>query len=266
MKNFFLNFWKQLLLWGSISFLGIFFLLSLTYKNQVLDAQNSVVFVLDVSQSMQVQDVGEKTRLDAAKEKILETLRATAGTQFALTIFAGESMRILPFTTDINLFATFLNGLSQSNLTKQGSRIDLALQDALENFTEDKTGTIVLLTDGDESEIKIPSTLKDTFSKKNINLIIIGVGTKQGGYIMTGDVFSPYKLYKWSPVVAQLNESGLKKISSELWWSYTDIFQDIPLETLWKKGNQHEYFFLLLFSFFLWLWYLGISVFEIYKK
>jgi len=41
---------------------------------------------------------------------------------------------VLPFTSDINLLATFLAGVDSRNITKQGTNIPAALSDGISSF------------------------------------------------------------------------------------------------------------------------------------
>ena len=77
------------------------------------------------------------------------------------------------------MFATFLASLDHTNISKQGTRIDLALEDAVASFIEDTTGTIIVFTDGDEDTMEIPSQVYTQIREKDIDVVIVGVGTKQ---------------------------------------------------------------------------------------
>ncbi len=61
---------------------------------------------------MNVADMpGDISRLDAAKASIVKQMERYEGAYFSLSVFAGESMRILPFTQDYGLFLTFLQDM-----------------------------------------------------------------------------------------------------------------------------------------------------------
>lgn len=264
-KNIFL-YWKIGSISLSIFSLFLFLMLGAHKSENTQESTQGVVFVLDVSQSMLVQDVLEgKSRLDAAKKRIQETILRYPYSEYALSIFAWESLRVLPFTSDSSIFTTFLLWVNQDNIRKQGTRIDLALDDALENFIDDTTGTIVLLTDGDEDEIPVSKTLRQQLQEKELDLIVVWVGSSQGWYIPTGDIFSPYKLYQGAPIRPKLNTQELQNLARELGGTYQEIDKEISLQDSNSKNSKSQSLF-LFFSFFFWIGFLWLYYFELYKK
>ena len=135
------------------------------------------MFVLDVSTSMQVRDMQGQSRLQTAKEYISNTLAKNPGSSAALTVFAGDSLRILPLTQERDLFETFLKPVDENNISKQGTRIDLALQDAIENFYDTQEGTIIVLSDGDDTKTTLPESLLEQAESLNLDIMMVGVGS-----------------------------------------------------------------------------------------
>ncbi len=225
------------------------------------EGSSHIAFVLDVSKSMNVWDIAWISRLKAAKEKIYNIVSTHRWYSFALSIFAWESLRVLPFTTDISLYATFLNSIDSNNISVQGTEIDIALSDAIENFSYDMTGSIIILTDGDENNILISSEIKKKLQEKDLKVIVIWVGTIDWWYIPTGDIFAPYKIYNGELVIASLNISGLKKLTQSIGWEYYSIQEDISLwihKSEIDSENISRFFYLsfLFYIFYLWsLWY-----------
>ncbi len=73
----------------------------------VFRAESALVIVLDVSRSMDAQDVAP-SRLTRAKHKILDILQARQEGQTALVIFAGESFVVSPLTDDARTMKTLV--------------------------------------------------------------------------------------------------------------------------------------------------------------
>ena len=253
--------WLLCLLWSILCILGYFFF-ERTKNDE--ETHQSVAFVLDVSQSMKVEDIDGDSRLQRAKKYIAEMLQNSPGIEASLTVFAGDSMRILPFTQERDLFLTFLGEVDEHNVSKQGTRIDLALEDALQNFYEKKNGTIVLLSDGGDEKIMLSSTLKDTLQESNLDIYIVGVGTQKWWYIPTGDIFSPYKIYAGKPVISKLEEASLQDIADQVWWSYLS-FQKIPDFQSVSGASQLGVSFWIFAAFIFWGIFLTLYYRKFYK-
>ena len=254
----------------------VFFILySLTYvispeKKHFPEGDSYIAFVLDVSKSMLVQDIWTQTRLAWAKQKIVEILSQYRGISASLSIFAGESLRILPFTPDAGIFQTFLLSLGSDNLSKQGTNIDIALEDALKAFGDESTGTIIVLTDGDEDTIEIREQTKTLLEKQQVDIIIIGLGTQEWWYIIEGrDPFwqAMYKSYRGERVVARLNRDGLRKLARNIWAEYRDWWDDISLSfDGWWKNIGDRYIWLLYLASIFWCIFVVSIFYSSFKK
>ena len=165
----------------------------------VFRAESALVMVLDVSRSMDAQDVAP-SRLTRAKHKILDILQARQEGQTALVIFAGESFVVSPLTDDARTMKTLVQTLETNLMPVQGSRPDLALQrgNALLEQAGISGGDLLLITDGDAE----PTTLAmmKQIASKGRHISILGVGTKdgapipeQGGFVkdQTGAIVVP---------------------------------------------------------------------------
>lgn len=190
------------------------------------------------------------------------------GYQYALTIFAWESQRVLPFTSDINLLATFLAGVDSRNITKQGTNIPAALSDGISSFWEEKTGVLLLISDGDESQIELGKEIREEIKNKNLASFVIGVWSEQWGYVPSGDMMSPYEIYNGQRVIASLNKSWLKSLARDIYWDYRDIESNI-IDFPYSNGdngyqNQNSHSLLVILSFIFWILFLITLSIEIY--
>ena len=226
-----------------------------------------VSIVLDVSKSMNVEDVWSQSRLISAKNYIYNLMQNNPGYQYSLTIFAWESQRVLPFTSDINLLATFLAGVDSRNITKQGTNIPAALSDGITSFWEEKTGVLLLISDGDESQIELEKEIREEIKNKNLTSFVIGMWSEQWGYVPSGDMMSPYEIYNWQRVIASLNKSGLKSLARDISWDYRDIESsiiDFPNNSKNSYQNQNAQSLLVILSFIFWILFLITLSIEIY--
>jgi Ca-activated chloride channel family protein len=148
----------------------------------VFRADSPLVMVLDLSRSMDVQDV-TPSRLTRAKHKILDMLKARKEGQTALVVFAGESFVVSPLTDDANTMVTLVQSLETELMPLQGSRTDLALRKAQELFEHvgHASGDVLLLTDseGDPATLKVVEELRS----QGLRTSVLGVGTVDGAPI-----------------------------------------------------------------------------------
>jgi len=228
-----------------------------------------ISFILDVSKSMNVVDIWWVSRLDHSKTLITDIVRDHPGGEFALSIFAGESQRVLPFSTDISLFSTFLWPIDHRNIVQQGSDIWWALRSALLDFnaSDEISGTIVLLSDGSDDYTQISSELRKDIWDLWVAVVIIWVGTPQWWYIPTYNAFTPYEIYNWERVVSKLNWDSLKNIARSISGKYYDYDEGIRLVATENSVIDMRWKTSILLTFTLW-WILVFFLYHptIYSK
>lgn len=209
-------------------------------KNEWID----IVFALDVSKSMQVQDVNfdnwKHSRLDASKLLIQDFIKNHISDRLGLVVFAWDSTSISPLTLDYDIFLTFLAWVDRWNVTDQWTDLLSALTLSTKRFGswDDRSKLVVLISDWwDEDQTYDFKNISETFKTKNINLIIIWVWSFDGWYIPTGqDPFWQiyYKTYQWKEVLTKLNEKYLKQLSDEIGWKYINFYDQKSVKSVQK--------------------------------
>jgi len=185
-----------------------------------------VMVMLDVSQSMQVNDMPwSLSRLQFAKNTITTLLQKEPQAKWGIGIFAGEAQGILPLTNDVNLVSTFLAGVDYQNLTKQWTRLDEAIALGTERFdTTSPWGNVLLVfSDGGEEQVDITDKTKEILSDLDISVYLIGIWTEVWGPIIEGvDIFwNPVvKQRQWAPVLSKLDETQLRNAATQTKWTY----------------------------------------------
>lgn len=218
--------------------LGAYFSMTWThYISSSTDNQRATI-VLDVSKSMLVPDGDETwiTRLEKAKKEIGEII-SNSTHKFWLTIFSGDAVRILPHVSDKNIFLTYLQSLTRENVSEWGTDIVSALEEAIYDFTENSSGTIILFSDGGEENISQLWEIQSILEKRNIDIYVIWVGTQEGGNIINGyDIFwAPiYEMYQWKRVISRLEEENLELIAKKLGGEYFHISQLQDKDVFWQ--------------------------------
>src|SRR5690606_32569928 len=150
-----------------------------TVKREGVD----VVFALDVSKSMLVEDIAPN-RLDKSKQLITQIINGLAGDRVGIIGYAGSAFPQVPITTDFGAAKLFLNGMNTDMVSSQGTAITQAIEMA-QTFFDDESQTnrvIFLVSDGEDHGGNI-SKISEEAAEKGIRIFPIGVGTVEGGPI-----------------------------------------------------------------------------------
>ncbi|MFK8028702.1 MAG: VWA domain-containing protein [Gammaproteobacteria bacterium] len=149
----------------------------------VYTQQQPVVIALDLSQSMNAQDL-IPTRLQVAKIKLRDMLRKRRDGQTALITFAGDAFLVTPLTDDTQTIVSMLPSLTPRIMPSQGSRIEPALVMAgnLLNQAGSEPGEVILITDG-ASDGASAEDMASQLARDGHRVSVVAVGTSQGGLI-----------------------------------------------------------------------------------
>jgi len=213
---------KLFLLFGSIFFL----ILALSRPQwgkkpiKVMEKGEDIVFCIDTSLSMDVQDI-KPSRLKRAKEEIKAMLERMRGHRIGLVAFAGKSFIECPLTLDYCAFRIFLDVLNSQLIPQPGTDLEGAIKTALSLLTsrEARTGAdkaIILVTDG-EGHQGDPLVAARIARRKGVRIYPLGMATVEGGLIPLYNEQGEIKGYKrdkqGSLVVSKLNEPLLQQIA-----------------------------------------------------
>ncbi len=141
-----------------------------------------VLFILDLSRSMNVQDV-PTSRLEAAKSAVRAILAGDPDDRVGLVVFAGSAFLQLPFTLDRSAFEFFLQAASTEDLADTGSDLGAAMTTAATAFGSEIDPTYrvaILVSDGENLE----GSLGDAVAQlryAGVRVFTVGVGTPEGG-------------------------------------------------------------------------------------
>ncbi len=177
----------------------------------------SVMFVLDVSNSMNAEDV-LPSRLERAKLSLQEMFRALDGNELGLILFAGTAFVQFPLTTDSASAETFLKAASSESISNQGTDMNAALQLALDSLNQasSRKKTIVLITDGENQQGNLDPVLTQAV-QAGIAVDTIGYGDSEGAPIPVRDSTGQITGYKSDSagnlVLSILDEATLRSIA-----------------------------------------------------
>jgi Ca-activated chloride channel family protein len=144
--------------------------------------QDALVLVLDLSYSMKSADLAP-SRLDRARQKLLDLLKQRREGQTGLIAYAGDAHIVTPLTDDTPTIANLLPALNPDMMPVAGSNPAAALEQAVEllHSAGIRQGKILLVTDGvSDKDIR---ALKKPLANSGMQLGVMGVGTPTGAPI-----------------------------------------------------------------------------------
>lgn len=186
---------------------------------------NNVIFLLDVSNSMNAQDV-QPNRLDEAKNIIINTMTKMRNDKVGIVVFAGEASSIMPLTTDFTAVETYIGGIETSIVKLQGTDFLTGLNTVSDKFKNIAKGSrkVVILSDGEDNEGNEKAAIK-LAKKEGITAITVGIGSEEGAPIPEY-VFGQLMGYKsdlsGQTVISKRQDNALKNIASQTGGSYVD--------------------------------------------
>lgn len=173
--------------------------------------ETPVVIVLDLSQSMMATDI-QPSRLERAKFKITDLLKANPGARVALVGFSGTAHVILPLTNDYSLIESHINQLSPNVMPFYGSDLEAGVEKAIEvsSITDAPATFIIFSDDFDESTFQYLNQKSKALTTK---FEIFPINTLSGSSIPYGR-YSKVKDVNGKLVHSKLNQEVLEKLHS----------------------------------------------------
>ena len=171
------------------------------------------VIALDISNSMLAQDV-TPSRLEKSKKLISRLVETFNNDKVAMIVFAGEAFTQLPITSDYVSAKMFLETISPSLITTQGTDIRGAIDLAMKSFTpnEGVGRAIVLITDGENHEGGAIEAAQEA-AKKGMRVFVLGVGLPDGSPIPVEGTNEFRRDKDGNVVVTRLNEQMCQEIA-----------------------------------------------------
>ncbi|WP_435355279.1 vWA domain-containing protein [Emticicia sp. SJ17W-69] len=204
-----------------------------------------IFFVFDLSKSMNAIDI-EPTRLERVKFELTKNLSLLKSNRVGLIVFSSEAYVHTPLTFDRDALRLFIQKLNTELFVENGTNLNSAFELILHKYsgnsqnanTNRKAKVIVLITDGEDFgdlDQKVIGELK----RNKINLLVLGVGTPQGGAIKEGNEFK--KDRDGNQVLTKLNADYLKKLSKSFGGKYFQLTNQLnDVSTLLKEVDNLE--------------------------
>ncbi len=171
------------------------------------------IVALDVSNSMLANDVSP-SRLDKAKMLISSLVDGMTDDKIGLIVFAGDAFTQLPITSDYVSAKMFLDNISPSMISVQGTDIARALELATHSFTQQEGvgRAIFVITDGEDNEGGAEAAAAEA-AKRGMNVYVLGVGSPEGSPIPVPGSNRYVTDNAGNTVVSKLNEDMCRQIS-----------------------------------------------------
>ncbi len=149
---------------------------------------SDLVFVLDVSASMEARDVAP-SRLEEARREAAALLERVPGSRVAVVAFAGDAVRLCPLTLDHAAVRLALETIGPGTVSEPGSDLGRALRAGLRLFKSGRREeqAMVLWTDGEDLEGRGREALAE-LRRHGLRVHAVGAGTAAGDVIPLSDV------------------------------------------------------------------------------
>lgn len=177
-----------------------------------------IMLAIDVSNSMLAEDFSP-SRLERTKYAVARVIEGLDEERVGVIIFAGDAYVQLPITSDYRTAKNFVERISTTQVTKQGTAIGTAIDLASSAFSSSSEGSrvVVLVTDGENHEDDALQAAERA-AQKGVTIYTIGMGTPEGAPIMIdGDYILDSE---GEMVVTKMDEATLRRIAESTGGAY----------------------------------------------
>ena len=172
------------------------------------------IIALDVSNSMLAEDV-KPNRLEKAKMMVSNMVDGMKDDKIGLIVFAGQAFVQLPITSDYVSAKMFLETISPSMISVQGTDVAEAINLSMRSFTqqEDVSRAIFVITDGEDNEARGVEAAKQAASK-GIRVYVLGIGNPGGAPIPIPGTGQYIIDDEGNTVISKLSEEMCREIAT----------------------------------------------------
>ncbi|SMP24811.1 vWA domain-containing protein [Chryseobacterium profundimaris] len=276
-RSGFTKFFPALYLLGTLFLIfSIIDLLSGSEEIKTNQKLNNVIFMLDVSNSMNAEDI-DPSRLTEAKNLIIQTMQLMKNDKVGIVIFAGQATSIMPLTTDYTSAETYVGAIETNSMQIQGTDFLNGMKAAVQKFknVNKDARKVVLLSDGEDNEGNDEAAIR-LAKKEGIMITSVGIGSNEGAPVPEyafGQLMGYKADMSGQTVISKRQTEALKKMAQSTGGTYIDgnNINEAPdqiIDALKKKtgssstmvksqnANHYYQYFLVVSLFFFFLIYL----------
>lgn len=202
-----------------------------------------IMMVMDVSASMNIEDLAERSRLEIAKETMKSFVQKRSNDRIGFVAFSGEPITLAPPTLDYGIVLQAIHDV-EIGLLKDGTAIGDGLSLAIARLRESKAKSrvIILLTDGDNNVGQVdPATAGDLAAGYGIKVYTIAIGREGRVKLpirekgMFGKVYTRYQTFENA-----LNPELLQQIAKITGGKFYRVTDEGTLDQVFKEIDQLE--------------------------
>ncbi|MDV7698134.1 VWA domain-containing protein [Chryseobacterium soli] len=225
-KSGFTKFFPALYLLATLFLIfSIIDLLSGSEEVKTKQRLNNVIFMLDVSNSMNAEDI-DPSRLLEAKNVMISTMQKMKNDKIGIVIFAGQATSIMPLTTDYSSAETYVSAVETNSMQIQGTDFLKGMQAAVEKFKNVDKGSrkVVLLSDGEDNEGNDNAAIR-LANKEGITINSVGIGSDEGAPVpeyVYGQLMGYKTDMNGETVISKRQTEALKKMAGSTGGEYID--------------------------------------------
>ena len=194
------------------------------------------IIALDVSNSMLAEDV-KPNRLEKAKMMVSNMVDGMKDDKIGLIVFAGQAFVQLPITSDYVSAKMFLETISPSMISVQGTDVAEAINLSMRSFTQqqDVSRAIFIITDGEDNEGGAVEAAKRAMAE-GVRVYVLGIGNPGGAPIPIPGTGQYIIDEEGNTVVSRLSEEMCREIATAGGGSY--IYVDNSSSAQKKLSEQ----------------------------
>ena len=177
-----------------------------------------LVVLLELTPDMLATDI-LPNRLEQARRKLFDLLRARNDAQTAIIVYAGSAHTLVPLSDDLGTSRNLLEAIKPSIMPEAGHRADLAVKKALNLLERGALGQGRLLLMGSSLREQERQGIRQALEDKPQNLLILGIGTRDGAPVAQENG-GFLKDAQGTILMPHLDSQSLKDFASEIGGDY----------------------------------------------
>ena len=187
-----------------------------------------IMVCLDISNSMNVRDINNETRLEVSKRLVNGLINRLNGQRIGICLFAGDAFVQIPATYDYESVKTLLADVNTSFLSKQGTNIPGAIKSAIKSFSKREVPRSILLISDGENHIDEGDAVYAQVKKEKIFVYALGIGTPTGGPVPDETNRSFKMTNDGGMVISKVNTDFVKNVANLCGGGYSFIDSPFP--------------------------------------